>query len=313
MGSYFSFSSIFWSSGFQAVIGMALNGTTNIITTDYFDEEILLDIIEKYKVTTVFLATPMAARLLKYSRLKTADLSSIRFFFIGGSIVPELLKNQLNKFLPNGRTAVGYGLTEYLFVAGEIKKQKNNSVGILTYNTKAKIIDEHGNSLGPNQNGEICLKNRYRFLGYYNDEATFEKAFDNDQWFYTGDIGYFDEDSYLFVVDRKKDIIKYMGMQISPSEIEPFLMKLEGVKEVCVVGIPDETCTTDLPAALVVKEKYSELDTSKVLDYANANMADFQKLRGGVFIVDKIPTTASGKYMRRTVKEYITKQKFLQK
>lgn len=128
-----------------------------------------------------------------------------------------------------------------------------------------QIIDEDGNVLDPNEIGEIHVYTSTKFLGYANNPEASRNAFDEAGWLKTGDLGYFTEEGEVFVVDRKKDMIKYLNYQVAPSELETFIQKIEGVKVVCVVGIPD-IISGDLAAAIVIKEKNSFLLEQDVVD-----------------------------------------------
>lgn len=120
--------------------------------------------------------------------------------------------------------------------------------------------------MGPNEIGEfLVISSSAQFLGYANNLEATRNAFDSEGWLKTGDLGYFTDDGEIFIVDRKKDMIKYRVNQLAPSELEACIQKLEGVKSVCVVGVPDVVCG-DLATALVVKEKESTLTEQDVVD-----------------------------------------------
>lgn len=225
--------------------------TTRLITTNQFTAERCLRMIEEYQVNYLMSPPYQLAKMLKNDSIHTTDLSSIRMVGCGGNALANDLRIQIQKFLPRGFVAVAYGLTEMAGVVTANIPPKTGAVGLLNRNLHVKIIDNDGNKCGVNESGEICIKYPYKFLGYYNDEEMTSNAFDADGWFMTGDIGQFDEDGYLFYVDRKKDILKYCNYPIPPSEIEGLLMEHPSIEQVCVVGIPDPICT-DLPAAVIV-------------------------------------------------------------
>lgn len=129
-----------------------------------------------------------------------------------------------------------------------------------------KIVDDKGNRCGIGENGEICFLLQIPFLGYYSDGTAMDTAcVDSDGWLHSGDIGHFDEDGFLFVFDRKKDILKYRGYTISPSQIEAEILKHPGVVLVCVVGIPDAMCT-ELPASVVLKNAAVNVTEQEIID-----------------------------------------------
>lgn len=198
-------------------------------------------------------------------------------------------------------TCNGYGITE---IGGGVSVNltgKKCSVGVTVPNVDVKIISEEGVSLGIGQDGEICVKSIFSFIGYYGDENETKSILDTEGWLHTGDIGHFDNDGNLYLVDRKKDILKYKGYQISPTEIEGLIGQNSGVSVVSVVGIPDEIAT-DLPAAVIVR-KNSNVTEEEIFDLVAKNMSDFKKLRGGVYFVDSIPMTISGKIQKNKVKD----------
>lgn len=148
---------------------------------------------------------------------------------------------------------MAYGLSE---VAGRVAfnypKPRTNSVGHLHNGVNVKIIDKNGNRCGIAEDGEILIRTPYPFLGYYNDAKKYAAAVDSEGWLYSGDIGHFDADGYLFIVDRLKDMLYYGDFWVSPFEIEQVILKHRGVISTCVVGIPDLKWT-ELIAAVVVK------------------------------------------------------------
>lgn len=173
----------------------------------------------------------------------------------------------MNKYLSNGSVVIGYGMSE---IAGGVSIDspasiEKDTVGRLLTGCSVKIIGDDGKRVGVNVDGEICVKTLYKFLGYYgNPEATAE-MFDEEGFIRTGDMGHFDDDGDLFIVDRKKDIIKYCSFQISPSEIDAYLTESSDIQSACVVGIPDPM-GTDLPAAVVVRAEGSNISEKEIFD-----------------------------------------------
>ena len=131
--------------------------------------------------------------------------------------------------------------------------------------SKVKIIDDDGNRCGVHIDGEICIKTNYKFIGYYNNREATEELFDEENFIKTGDVGHFDEDGDLYIVDRKKDLLKYCNFQISPSEIDSYLIESSDIKSACVVGIPDPL-VTDLPAAVVVRAQGSTITEEEIVN-----------------------------------------------
>lgn len=191
---------------------------------------------------------------LKSEKFHETDLSSIRLILCGGSKFSPSTAMKILQRLKNGSIVQAYGLSEVGGCAtmGVQTKEEDSSVGRLALGTQAKITDDDGNRLGIGETGEICLKSRFKFLGYFGNEEATGNTMDNENFLVTGDVGYFNEEHQLYLVDRKKDLMKYCASQISPTEIEQYIVRNPRVKAVCVVGIPDETAG-DLPAAVIVQ------------------------------------------------------------
>lgn len=151
------------------------------------------------------------------------------------------------------------------FISSELMGPcRSDSVGQLVNCVLVKIIDDEGNRCGAGIDGQICVKLNYKFLGYYGNQSATDEIIDNESFLMTGDVGHFDEDGFLHIVDRKKDLLKYRGFQISPSEIEAFLINLPKIRSVCVVGIPNDV-SGDLPAAVVVRNS-NDISKKEIFD-----------------------------------------------
>lgn len=191
---------------------------------------------------------------LKCEQFYETDLSSIRLILCGGSKLSPLTAVKISKYLKHGIVMHAYGMSEIGGVASlaTITEENDTSVGRLSFGIEAKIIDDDGRRLGVGEIGEICMKTKFKFLGYFDNEEATSDAIDDEGFLLSGDIGYFDEMQKLHIVDRKKDMMKYCGSQLSPTEIEQFVIQDPRVKAVCVVGIPDAVAG-NLPAAIIVR------------------------------------------------------------
>lgn len=261
------FSSLYWISGFVTLLKGTITGATRIITTDAYSPELQLALYEKYKVTWSLCAPHHIVLMLKSDKFAETDLSSLRIQTVAGSKFPLHIKTELDSLLPNGGVGSFYGMSETCgVVAGEYPRTSGRDcVGQLLSGVKMKVVDDEGNRCGPNVDGEICLQLNYRFLGYYANQAATDELFDDEGFIKTGDIGHFDDDGYLYLIDRKKDLIKYRGFQISPSEMDAYLLESPDIKSACVVGIPDEL-GSDLPAAIIVRADGSNISGEEVFN-----------------------------------------------
>lgn len=190
---------------------------------------------------------------LHSEKIHETDLSSVRLIMCGGSKMSETTASDILQHLPNGKLAYAYGMSEVggCTSMGLVEIDKELTVGQLLFGIQVKIVDDDGNRLEANQTGEICTKSVYTFLGYFNNQEATDDTMDDEGFLKTGDIGYFDDDGNLYMIDRKKEMIKYRNSQVAPSEIEQFLIKLPCIKVVCIVGIPDPIAG-DLPAAVII-------------------------------------------------------------
>ncbi len=146
------------------------------------------------------------------------------------------------------------------------------SVGSLTNNISAKIIDGKGNRCGINENGELFLKLKYPFIRYFGNDSGTQSSFDGEGWYNTGDVGHFNEYGNLVMIGRKKDTFQYKNFTITPSEIEGVLIKMDAIKHICVVGIPDKE-SNNLPAAVIVKNsEITEIEIQKTVEGKKQNL-----------------------------------------
>ncbi|KFB41474.1 AGAP008545-PA-like protein [Anopheles sinensis] len=302
---YFNFSAIYWVTGVLWLVNVLINGDVRLFTRNGFNEEQFFEAAERYNAAFVFTPPAYANAILCHPRIKTVDLRSIKFWLIGGSMVPEDLRDRVDALLPNGRSLNAFGSSECGLVATDFGARIPDAIGMLYAGIRARVIDELGNRLGVGERGEFLLKPEYPFLGYYGNKAATANSCDDEGYFRTGDIGYIDENGTLYLVDRLKDIFKYKNFHVTPSELEMLIRKIDGVQEVSVVGVPDADRVTDLPAALIVKNPGSDLDAQIVHTVIDSQVSDFKRLRGGVHFINELPKTISGKVLRREVVEII--------
>uniref|UniRef100_A0A182P6E2 Mediator of RNA polymerase II transcription subunit 24 n=1 Tax=Anopheles epiroticus TaxID=199890 RepID=A0A182P6E2_9DIPT len=300
------FSSLYWVSGLGVLLNATTVGATRIITRESFSARLLIDLVEQFRITTLFMPPAQALTLLGDATIGMADFSSLQLVLCGGGIVSGELKASFEKYLPKrAKFIVGYGLSE---IGGgcftTVLSYKAGAIGTPNAGMEAKVVDGEGTALQPGEEGELLVRAAYAFLEYYGNPVETEKMLDEDGWLHTGDIARYDEDGVFFVVDRKKDIIKYAGYQISPTELESTIMQLfaGSLLMVCVTGIP--VPGNDLPVVLAVRQhEGTTVQGQDIVDGLAEVVADFKRLRGGVFFVDSLPMTPSGKIVRRRCKE----------
>lgn len=217
------------------------------------------------------------ALVLQHPNLSSTDLSSIQRFYVGGSKVAPQLCNEINAYLPNGQLHICYGCTECCECLTQTYPKCNyESIGQLAPGTELKILKENGEKCGIGENGDLCFRRTNMFLTYYGNQAEKDEMMDNEGFIQIGDIGHVDKDGFVVIDGRKKDIIKYRNYQISPGEIEEHIISIQGVKNVCVVGIPD-IISGDLPAALIVKDRSSNISEKDITNYLKGT-SNFSRL-----------------------------------
>ncbi|XP_039441859.1 luciferin 4-monooxygenase-like [Culex pipiens pallens] len=301
----FAYSSLYWLSGLVMVLAGTLAGATRIITRDPFTVQRTLDIVQRFHVSTLFIPPTQAWAIVNDPKVTADSFRSLRLAFAGGSVVSAGLKRAFEKRFAGKFLEVAYGFSEVGYAVTFTREgfYRDGSVGFTRPGVEIKIVDEDSCAVGIGRDGEILVRTKLVFLGYFGNREATEEMLDGERWLHTGDIGRFDEDGLMYVVDRKKDIIKYGNYQISPSDVEAVVQGIEGVAAVCVVGIPQEN-GNDLVTALVVRSSES-LGSEFVAQEVAKKLPDYKHLRGGVYFADQLPMTPSGKVVRRLAKKIV--------
>jgi fatty-acyl-CoA synthase len=207
------------------------------------------------------------------------------------------------------RFILGYGLTEggptnlsipAEFMSFEEIRNKAASVGKPFIFTEARIVDENGNDVGPNEIGELIFSGPQIFSGYWNKPEETQKTL-KDGWVYTGDLAKKDEDGFYYIVDRKKDMYISGGENVYPTEIEKVLYQMPEVRECCVIGVPDEKWGEVGKIILSVKPGYT-LNKKQVIDFFNGKLARY-KIPKYVTFVEDLPKSSAGKIVKSEIKK----------
>ncbi|XP_043481943.1 luciferin 4-monooxygenase-like isoform X1 [Leptopilina heterotoma] len=296
-------SSLYWISGSFCTLRSLMNNFPAVIMNNATSEEIC-KATQKYKVEWLFLGTGLINDIYKLGLFEKYDLSTVEEIATGGSKVHAEITKKLNSLLKNGEIIQGYGLTELGTIATLQRKGHNNhdSCGVLGYDIELKIVDVNTNqTLGPNEKGEIYLKQDHSMKHYFNNPKATEEAIDKDGWLHTGDLGYFDKEGNVYIVDRLKEVIKYRGHHISPIEIESILLKHPKVLEVAVVPVP-HTTDDEHPLAYISTLNNFKVSEEELLKMTSI-LGDTKRLRGGIKFLDSLPKTPSGKVNRPKLKQ----------
>jgi len=277
-------------------------GATIIIHRS-FDAGDVVNELERSRVTTVWLAPAMVNAIMALPDIEQRDLSSVRVVINGGEKMPIPLIERIRRVFSSAWFADAYGLTETVsgdtFLDRDSIVSKVGSVGRPCLYLELDIWDEHGGSLPPGERGEIVLRGPKVFKGYWRDPAATEAAFAGG-WFHTGDIGVRDQDGYLYIVDRLKDMIVSGGENIASSEVERVLYEHESVLEAAVVGRPDDRWG-EVPVAFVVLRQGATTTGDKLLEHCRDQLARF-KVPRDITLLDALPRNPSGKVLKRELR-----------
>ncbi|XP_059225112.1 uncharacterized protein LOC131997722 [Stomoxys calcitrans] len=300
---FLCFSSLSWVTGILTVIHGTIGRATRIISDKSFNPKDFFEIVKQHKVD-IFLGSPSQLAMASSSNgIGESDLSSLAYFLIGGGSISHALIDKFKKYAPQTIFYGGYASSETCYAIASGVCESSNAVGTIGPNVEIKIIDnDNGKLLGPNELGEICVRSRLPWAGYYKNPQCTQAIYDSEGWIYTGDNGYINDEGKLFLSDRKVDIRKFDNFHFSPSDIEKVIIELPQLVDVCVVGIPDGV-HGHLPAAAVIKRPNSSIGEEEIYQHVVNRMQSFEHLRGGIYFFKSLPRTVTGKTLRRQVLE----------
>ncbi len=269
-----------------------------------FEAHRALEAIAAHRLTGAWMAPTMLNACLNLDGAADHDLSSLRWIVGGGERTPESRIRLFGQVFDAGRYVDAYGLTEScsgdtLMEAGR-ELEKIGSTGRALAHVEVEIADDDGNLLPLGTEGEIVLRGPKITKGYWKDPAKTEASFFGD-WFRTGDVGYLDEERFLYLTDRKKDMIISGGENIASSEVERVIYELPQVLEAAVVGLPDARWG-ERPVAVVVLKPGEQLDLETLTDHCRAHLAGF-KVPKELHIADNLPRNPSGKVLKRELRK----------
>jgi long-chain acyl-CoA synthetase len=282
---------------------LACGGTQ--VMMERFDFMRSLELCEQHHVTYYFAVPPVILGLAN-APVPLDKMKTVRYIFSGAAPLALDPARRLQEKLPDTQVVQGYGLTEASPLTHTQPADRSvvrpGSVGLPVHNTEQKIVDiETGTREMPQgEQGELIIRGPQVMQGYWNAPEETARALRNG-WLYTGDIAYIDSEGYAYVVDRKKEMIKYKGFGIAPAEIEALLLEHTDVLEAAVIGIPDEEAG-QLVKGLVVLRPGTATTPIDILTFANGKLAGYKRIHA-VEAIDSIPKTASGKILRRELAE----------
>ncbi|MDI7742047.1 long-chain-fatty-acid--CoA ligase [Lysinibacillus fusiformis] len=287
--------------GFGIMNGMFLLGSSVVIFSK-FDAEEVFKVIEKYKVKSFAAVPAMVHAMLYHPNAEQYDLSSLETVGSGSAALAVSLRHKFKeRFGAEVRDA--YGLSE---ASPGVASQRNNmpikegSVGVPMPGVNIKIVDEHGQELPVGEVGELLVQGENVTPGYFKNEEATKKALQNG-WLHTGDMARVDEEGYLYIVDRKKDLIIRGGFNIYPRDLEELLVKHEAVLEAAVIGVPSERMGEEI-LACVVKKTGAVVSEGELIDYCQKNLAKYKTPRHVEFI-EELPRNGVGKILKTKLRE----------
>jgi long-chain acyl-CoA synthetase len=285
------------------MMGASVRSGAKQILLERFDLESVVRLIEEHGVTWLFAVPPTLLTLANTPWLDRSHFRTIKYAFSAAApLPPDVARRVEDRF--GFRILQGYGLTE----AGPATHQtppdgvKPESSGPLLADTELRIVDlETGEiDLPQGETGEIVVRGPQVMKGYWNAPEETARALRNG-WLYTGDIGWVDDEGYIYIVDRKKEMIKYKSFSIAPAELEAVLLEHPDVEDCAVTGVPDADAG-EIPKAFIVPRAGQTIDLDALTRFVSERVAGYKKIRH-FEVIDKIPKSPSGKILRRALKQ----------
>tara|TARA_Y100000992_G_scaffold231803_1_gene162894 strand:+ start:3550 stop:5112 length:1563 start_codon:yes stop_codon:yes gene_type:complete len=295
-------SPIFHAAGANMVVIGIVFGCTNIIIPEV-DPELILSLVEKEKIELALLVPAVILFLIQHPKAKSTDFSSLRQIIYGASPIAEDTLLKAIDIMGCDFWQV-YGLTETTGLGATMspedhdpKKGKLRSCGKAYPGIDVKIVDEKNNELPVGGVGEILLKGDIIMKGYWNKPEANEESI-VDGWFYTGDAGYFDDEGFLYIHDRVKDMIVSGGENVYPAEVENALMAHENISDAAVIGIPDDKWGEAVKAIVVINNDLSE---DEIIEFVRTRIAGY-KCPKSIDFIEELPRNPGGKILRRELR-----------
>ena len=294
---------LFHIGGLNVTMLSALQHGARIVLHRGFDPARAIEDIARYACTTMFGAPAMFLFMAQQPEFASTDISSLRMLIVGAAPVPKSLLDIYGK--RGVALNQGYGLTETApfvsFLTSEFLESKMGSAGKANIMGEVKIADAEGNTVAPGEVGEILYRGANVMKGYWNRPEATAEAIDAEGWFHTGDAGYLDEDGFLFISDRVKDMVISGGENVYPAEVEGVLFEHESIREVAVIGLPDEKWGEAVTAVVAVHDE-AELTLDALRDFCGGKLARY-KLPLRLYIVEALPRNPAGKVLKFELRE----------
>jgi len=295
--------------GLTALMNAPLRHGATVVVLPRFELETFLAAIQNHRITGLYVAPPIVLALAKHPLVTQYDLSSLKYIISAAAPLDARLAVACAERLGLPPVGQAYGMTElspgtHVVPLDSMREAPPGTVGKLIAGTDMRIVslDDPGKDLGPGESGEILIRGPQVMKGYLGRPDETAAMIDEDGWLHTGDVGHVDEDGWLFVVDRVKELIKYKGFQVAPAELEALLLTHPGIADAAVIGAYDDD-GNEVPHAHVVRQPSAPgLSEGEVMMYVAERVAPYKRIRRVTFI-DAVPRAASGKILRRELRE----------
>ncbi|KAK3848939.1 hypothetical protein Pcinc_044295 [Petrolisthes cinctipes] len=291
------------SYGHIMLVNNLFVGTTTVCLTK-FTPTAFLETIQKYQITVC----PLVPHLVKFLNdtplLKEYNITSVKAVMSGAAPIDTDTINNFEKKTGIPLTRA-YGMTETYNAVTRTRPPPDDNrttVGKVTPYTEVKVINDGGELVCEGEEGELCVRGPGMMLGYANNQTDTSATLDSEGWIHTGDIGYYDQQDFLYTTDRRKDIIKVKAYPVSPHELEEIVKQYEGVSDVAVVGVKHQRLG-EAPKAFVVFKPNAKVTAAQIQSHVEDRVASYKQLAGGVKFVDVIPRNPTGKILKKQLKE----------
>ncbi len=283
-------------------MAMMLSGNHNILISNPRDLPAMIKDLSKYRFSGFVGLNTLFVALCNSEDFRKLDFSALKVTLSGGMAL-QLATAERWKQVTGCPICEGYGLTETSPVASvnPIEHIQIGTIGIPVPSTQFKVINDDGQELAQGEIGELCIKGPQVMKGYWQRPEATDEVIDADGWFKTGDIGVIQEDGYIRIVDRKKDMILVSGFNVYPNELEDVLASLPGVLQCAAIGVPDEKSGEAIKLFVVVKPGES-LTKEQVMQHMHDNLTGYKRPKAVEFR-DSLPTTNVGKILRRELRD----------
>jgi fatty-acyl-CoA synthase len=298
---YLCIPALCWAAGLHDFTLAVLwtGGTVVLRPSRGFEPREVLSTIEQHRVT-ITLFVPSVLRMVLAHPMGDHDLSTLRLVLSGGEPVPVAALEEFSRRLPTCDLVQGYGMSEFptlmTYLDRDYAVTKRGSAGRATRVAEIRVVDEEGKDLPPDEDGEIVVRSPATMIGYWERPDATAEVFAGG-WFHTGDRGYLDEDGFLFIAGRTKDMMISGGLNVYPAEIERVIEAHPAVREVAVVGVPDDRYGEVGEAHVVVAEE-ATVTEAELEELARAELANYKVPRHWRLRTEPLPRTASGKLQK---------------